>query len=118
MSDQEYEIKHTSQVIYTVLPDASKAYLKYSVEGNTMKLISTYTPPQARGKGIARQLVEYAIELARENSWVIEPICSYAIYYFMKNKDKRDILHDAYRNLSDEEWKMLHEEARKRETGE
>lgn len=112
---RELNIKHTSQVIYVVMPDSTKAYIKYSVENNVMKLIETYVPSQHRGKGVAKQLVEYAISLARSNGFVIEPICSYAIYYFMKNSEMRHVLHEKYKILNEEEWHKLYEEARARE---
>ncbi|ACL11220.1 GNAT family N-acetyltransferase [Desulfurococcus amylolyticus] len=115
MNGEEYEISHTSTVIYTRLPDGSKAYIRYSVENNVMKLISTYTPPQHRGRGVAGKLMKYAVKLARENKWLIEPICSYAVYFFMKNPGERDVLLEKYRELSDEEWRRLHEEALARE---
>ncbi|MCY0868950.1 MAG: GNAT family N-acetyltransferase [Desulfurococcus sp.] len=115
MESPEYPISHTSTVIYARLPDGSKAYIKYSVEGGVMKLISTYTPPQYRGKGIAARLMEYALRLARENKWLVEPICSYAVYYFMKNPGARDVLLDKYKALSTEEWRKLFEEALARE---
>ncbi|MEM1719381.1 MAG: GNAT family N-acetyltransferase [Desulfurococcaceae archaeon] len=115
MHGDGYVIKHTSQVIYAVLPSGSKAYLKYQVEGNVMKLIETYTPPEFRGRGIATQLVDYAINLAQRNNWLIEPICSYTVYYFMKNREKRGILIERYRNLKEEDWKQLFESARIRE---
>lgn len=110
-----YVIKHTSRVIYATLPGGSKAYLKYEVEGNVMKLVETYVPPEFRGKGIASRLVDYAVNLAFSNGWLIEPICSYAIYYFMKNEDKRDILVEDFRKLSNEAWQRLFESARMRE---
>lgn len=109
MRRDEYVIRHTSQVIYAMLPSGGKAYLKYQVEGNVMKLIETYTPPEFRGKGIAAQLVDYAISLARRSNWLIEPVCSYAVYYFMKNQDKRDILVERYRSLEERGWKQLFE---------
>ncbi len=89
---EEFEIKHTSSVIYIKLPDGSKAFLGYKVEGGVMKLIETYTPSQHRGKGVARRLIEYAIDLARKQGLLIEPICSYAIYYFMRHPELRNLL--------------------------
>lgn len=111
----EYAIKHTSQVIYAVLPSGKKAYLKYIVEEDVMKLIQTYTPEEYRGKGVASQLVNYAINLARANNWLIEPVCSYTIHYFMKNREQRTVLTEKYRNLSEEDWRKLLEEALRRE---
>jgi len=110
MSSGELVVKHTSRVIYVEFDDGSKAFLRYSVEGNVMNLVETYTPPQHRGKGVAKAMVEYAVKLARENNWLIKPICSYAVYYFMKNPDKRNVLIPEYRNLSDEEFNKLYNE--------
>jgi len=115
MEPANYDVKHTSSVIYMKLPDGSKAYIKYSVENGVMKLISTYTPPQHRGKGIAGVLMRYALDMARKNNWLIEPICSYAIHYFMKNPGERDLLVEKYRGLDEEGWKRLFEEALARE---
>lgn len=115
MTGEEFTIRHTSQVIYIILPGDVKAYLKYHVEENTMKLIETYTPPEFRGMGIASKLVEYAVNLAHENNWLIEPICSYAIYYFMKNKEKRELLIEKYRDMKEDDWKQLFEHAKIRE---
>jgi predicted GNAT family acetyltransferase len=112
MSEGQIKISHTSTVIYINLDGGKKAYLKYEVVDNIMKLIETYTPPEYRGRGLAAMLVEYAIDLAKKNNWKIEPVCSYTIYYFMKHHDKRDILVDTYKNLSEEEWRALFERAR------
>lgn len=112
MSEGQIRISHTSTVIYINLDGGKKAYLKYEVVDNIMKLIETYTPPEYRGRGLAAMLVEYAIDLAKRNNWKIEPVCSYTIYYFMKHHDKRDILVDTYKNLSEEEWRALFERAR------
>jgi len=95
---EELEVRHTSSVIYVKLPDGSKAYLGYRIEGGIMKLIETYTPPQHRGKGIASKLVEYSIKLAMENNWLIEPICSYAVYYFSKHSEFKNLLIPELRN--------------------
>lgn len=115
MSEADVPVSHTSTVIYAKLEDGGKAYIKYEVEGDVMKLVSTYTPPQHRGRGIAKKLVEYAISLAQKNGWKIYPICSYAVYYFMKNPDKREILFDSFKNLNEEAWSKLFQDALERE---
>lgn len=112
----DYVIKHTSTVIYAVMPDNTKAYLKYIVDNNVMELLETYTPPKYRGVGIGRRLVEYAIELARRNKWLIKPVCSYTISYFIKNPDKRDVLIPEYREKSSEELQKIFEEKLREET--
>jgi predicted GNAT family acetyltransferase len=74
-----------------------------------MELIETYVPPNLRGRGLAEKLMNEAIRYAEENNLKIEPICSYAIYYFIKNKDKRSLLVDWLREKSDEELEKLFE---------
>ncbi|WP_448577985.1 GNAT family N-acetyltransferase [Thermosphaera sp.] len=112
----DVEIGHTSSVIYARLKGGEeKAFLRYHVENGSMILLETYTPPAFRGQGVAKRLVEYALELAKQKGLSIVPICSYAIYFFLKNKEYRSLLHPDYRSLSDEEWKKLMDEALSRE---
>jgi len=113
---EEMSIKHTSRVIYASLPDNSKAFIRYGVENNVMKILETYTPPQHRGMGIAGKLMEYAIKLAEQNGWLIEPICSYSINYFIKHPDKRYMLIESIRNLSDRELIELLQQRLKQES--
>lgn len=75
-----------------------------------MYLISTYTPPQHRGKGAARMLVDRAVEVARERGLEIVPICSYATHYFIKNRELRGVLAEPYRSMSDEELRKYYEQ--------
>jgi len=101
---------YTSEVIYIKFSDGSKAYLAYKIEDGKMFLIETYTPPQHRGRGYAKMLVEKAIEITLSKNLEIVPICSYSIYYFLKNRDKRVILADPYKNMSDQELENYYKE--------
>ncbi len=97
------------------LEDGSKAFIRYVVKDNVMRIMETYTPPQHRGKGVAAKLMDYAIDLARRNGWLIEPICSYSIYYFIKHPEIRDLLIPELResDLEDLFRKRLEEERKK-----
>ncbi len=106
----EEEVKYTSDVFYIRFGDGSKAYLTYKIDQGRMFLISTYTPPQHRGKGAARRLVEKAIEVARGEGLKIVPICSYATYYFIRNREARELLDEPYRSMSDEQLQKYYEE--------
>ncbi len=107
---EDIKVEYTSTVFYVKFPDGSKAFLRYRVEGDRMELVETYTPPQHRGKGVARRMVEKAIEVARERGLKIVPICSYAVYYFIKNPQARDMLAEPYRSMSEEELKRYYQE--------
>ncbi|MEL9929422.1 MAG: GNAT family N-acetyltransferase [Sulfolobales archaeon] len=114
-SEENLEVRYTSEVIYVKFSDGSKAYLTYKIDNGKMILESTYTPPQHRGKGVAKKLVDKAIEIAREKGLEIIPICSYSVYYFMKYKDVRGILAEPYKSYSEDDFKRYYEERLKAE---
>ncbi len=107
---EEPEVRYTSTVFYVRFPDGSKAFLRYRVENGKMLLIETYTPPQHRGKGVARAMMRKAVEVARERGLKVVPICSYSVYYFLKHPEERDVLAEEYRGMSDDELKRYYEE--------
>lgn len=59
----------------------------FSLENNTIKILSTTTREDQRGKGLAKILTEEIVNYAKQNNCKIIPICSYAIKYFENNKD-------------------------------
>lgn len=106
------EVRKSGGVYYIKFEDDSKAYLATEVEGGVMKLIETYVPESKRGQGVARVLVEKAVEDAVRSGLKVLPICSYAVWYFMKNRDRREVLVDELKALSDEGWTQLYEARR------
>ncbi|MEM1758705.1 MAG: GNAT family N-acetyltransferase [Acidilobaceae archaeon] len=103
-------VEYTSTVFFVRFNDGSKAFLRYNIEGDKIFLIETYTPPQHRGKGVARLMVEKAIEVATNNNLKIVPICSYSVYYFLKNPEKKFMLAEPYNKMSEQELKKYYEE--------
>lgn len=70
-----------------------KAYIKYSFEDdNTLSIDSTFVDPEFRGQGVAEQLTDKVVELAKENNYKIVPVCSYAVKYFEKNEEHKELL--------------------------
>ncbi|MCS7108880.1 MAG: GNAT family N-acetyltransferase [Sulfolobales archaeon] len=110
MVSMDLEVKYTSQVIYVKFGDGSKAFLGYKIEGDKMHLLETYTPPQHRGMGVAKLLIEKALELAKEKGIKVVPVCSYSIQYFMRNPGVRHLLAEPYVNMSDDELSRYYEE--------
>ncbi len=106
-----YKIKRTSTVFVMLTGKGEKPFLRYDVDKETgvMRILETYVPPHLRGKGLAEALVEEAIRYARENNYVVEPVCSYAFYYFLKHREKRGILAEWLRNKTDEELERMFE---------
>lgn len=103
-SKKDLKVIRTPTVFFMKLANNKKAFLAYRVISNVLELVETYTPPEFRGKGIASLMVKEAIKFAKENNLKIRPVCSYAIDYFRKHPEVRDILVPEYRELSVDEW--------------
>lgn len=48
------------------------------IEPNKVDLIHTFVDPKERGKGIAKELVEYAFDYFQKQNIIVECSCSYA----------------------------------------
>lgn len=101
---REIVVERRGSVYFVRFEDGSKAYLaiREDPERGVMELVETYTPPQHRGKGVAKALVKKAVEDAKKKGLKIVPICSYSVYYFIKHPEEREILADEFRRLGDE----------------
>lgn len=60
-----------------------------------MYIISTYIHPNYRGRGFAGKLMLVAIEYAKKNGFKIVPICSYALYFFEKHREYKDVVSES-----------------------
>lgn len=67
------------------------AELTWKARGGDRVADHTFTPPQARGQGIARKLVEAMVADAREHGFKIVPQCPYVAALFRKNPDWADL---------------------------
>ncbi|MDE1468048.1 GNAT family N-acetyltransferase [Aurantiacibacter sp. D1-12] len=68
-----------------------KAELTWVERNGIRNANHTFTPPQARGKGIAFKLVEALIADAREQGFKVNPSCPYVAAQFDKQPDWADL---------------------------
>lgn len=115
----EIAVERRGSVYFVRFEDGSKAYLavRENDEDGVMELVETYTPPQHRGKGVAKALVRKAVEDARRKGLKIVPICSYSVYYFIKHPEERDVLAEEYRRMGDEGLRKYFKERLESERG-
>jgi predicted GNAT family acetyltransferase len=74
------------------VPGAQRAAeLTWIARGSTRIATHTFVPLEARGLGIARQLVAAMVSDARELGFTIEPRCSYVEALFRRNPEWADI---------------------------
>mgnify|MGYP006108885045 CR=1 FL=1 len=63
---------------YTLhLDNGKEAYVSYSLESKMMRLTYSYVPPELRGGGVGKELVEKTFEMLTEEGYKAEAICSY-----------------------------------------
>lgn len=69
------------------------AYVDFpTVEENVVDLTHTVVDDSLRGQGIAGKLMEAFYQRMKRENKKVKLTCSYAIKYFEKNADKRDII--------------------------
>ncbi|HSG64262.1 MAG TPA: GNAT family N-acetyltransferase [Gammaproteobacteria bacterium] len=69
-----------------------EAELEYTERGAVLDYRHTFTPPALRGQGIARALVLFALEHAREHGIKIVPSCPYVAKVVADNPQYADLV--------------------------
>jgi len=102
---QRVELRRLDGLIVAMTGPGEKPFLRYEIVQpiGVLRILSTYVPPELRGRGLAETLVREAISLAREKGLKIEPVCSYAVRFFIRYKSEREALVDWLRDKTDEE---------------
>ena len=70
---------------------AATARLTYQRRGDVLVADHTFVPPEARGRGIAEQLVKALIDDARKDGARIVPQCSYVEAQFRRHPEWADL---------------------------
>ncbi|WP_193088650.1 GNAT family N-acetyltransferase [Advenella sp. FME57] len=65
----------------------SLCYIDYRLQAQVMHILHTIVPDAVGGRGIAGRLTEFALDLARDNGWKINPVCSYTAGYFQRHPE-------------------------------
>ena len=68
-----------------------QAEMTWKARGTTRIVDHTFVPPEARGQGIAMQLVEAIVADAREEGFTIEPQCPYVEAAFRRKPEWSDV---------------------------
>lgn len=59
----------------------------YAISGDRISLTHTETSPEFGGRGLARQLITFVLDQARERQLQVLPICPYALRVITENQD-------------------------------
>lgn len=75
-----------------ILEDGNIAYLSYRWKKGDMLLMSTFVPTEYRGKGIAAQLTEAALQHAKDNTLKVQVFCPFIQMYMDKHPEHKGLL--------------------------
>jgi uncharacterized protein len=64
--------------------DGYTAIIEYRQSGQLLFLIHTEIPPELKGKGAGKTIIEKALQYAQENNFKIVPICPF-VQAFLKS---------------------------------
>ena len=78
---------------FSVSVNGAVAHLEYELRAErTMDTTRTFTPPAARGLGVASRLVRMALDHARTEGWSVVPSCSYVAAWIDRHPEYKDLL--------------------------
>jgi len=74
--------------------DHHAAVATYAIDGGVITFLHTVVPEALRGRGIARELVEFALASVRERGLKVIPQCVVFEAYMRKHHETHDLLAD------------------------
>ena len=83
----EHEVVHQPErQRFVVTADGADAFVEYRMLApKVIDFVHTYTPAQLRGRGLAGELVAYAVNYARQQGWRVIGSCSYVAAWLEKH---------------------------------
>jgi predicted GNAT family acetyltransferase len=72
--------------------DGATAFATYRRAGDTFTIPHVEAPMALRGKGTAGRLMDGIAALARAQNYKIVPTCPYAVAWFRRHPDAKDVL--------------------------
>ena len=77
-----FQITVTNSEILAMEDGKLLGKIEFTLSDNNMTILHTYA--YESGRGIGTQLMEHAVKWAKENSYTIIPVCSFAQKYLRK----------------------------------
>ena len=77
---------------FTTHVDGVDCLLDYGLAASVMTITHTEVPAAVGGRGIAADLVQSALDVARTNGWQVVPACSYAAVWIERHPAYADLL--------------------------
>ena len=85
-------VNNPSHSRYELAEEGVTAFANYRREGDVLTIPYVESPPELRGKGTAGRLMEGVAAHARAENLKIVPICGYAVSWFQRHPEHKDLL--------------------------
>lgn len=72
--------------------DGDVAFAAYELANDTIAFVHTFVPEVLRGHGVATQLAEAGLAMARREGLAVVPQCSVFAEYMREHPDTQDLL--------------------------
>jgi uncharacterized protein len=92
MSSTPISIQHRpEQHTFEAIVEGHRCVADYQLKGSVMRMTHTFVHPSLEGRGIAAQLVQAALQWAREQGLKVDPVCSYVRIYLRRHSQWQDL---------------------------
>ena len=92
MSATPLSIQHRPELqTFEAIVDGHRCVADYRLSGGIMRMTHTFVHPSLEGRGIAAQLVQAALQWAREQGCKVDPVCSYVRIYMRRHPEWLDL---------------------------
>ncbi|MCC2596490.1 N-acetyltransferase [Pusillimonas sp. MFBS29] len=83
---------HPAEQRFQWVEDGVASELVYELQNGVMSILHTGVPMAVGGRGIAADLTQAALTTAREEGWLVRPVCSYVAGYIRKHPEYESLL--------------------------
>jgi len=89
---QQPEVTHdpAGDRFFLTVEDAEVVVRYQMVDDQTMNIVSTYTPPELRRRGLARIVVDFALDHAAASEMDIQASCWYANRILRQRREEEE----------------------------
>jgi len=89
--DQIQVIHNPAEKRFETMIDGKLSKLDYIQDGKNFVITHVGVDPELRGHGVAGRIVQVGLEYARENSFRVVPMCSYAAAYIRRHPEYAEL---------------------------
>lgn len=93
MTSREFSHEADAQRYTLRLDGQIAAVADYRINGNAISFHHTFTQPNLRGRGLAAEIVEFAMDDVEKNTTLrVVPMCWYVAEWFEQHPERAELL--------------------------